>query len=88
MNFDFLDDLLEMAEKAAPVINALTGTPYAGAAVKAAEAIVHLIDGVKETAAVDSPEKMAQLEESRDALEARVNAHADRTIGSLGDDNG
>lgn len=80
-----LDHLLQMAQSAAPVVNAMTGTPFAGLAVGAATAITALIDQSKTTFSSEDPAKLAALMASRDALEKSVNAHADRTINSLGD---
>lgn len=73
--------LLEMGRQAATLIDSVTGTPFASMAVKAGDAVLELIDNVKETAAVTD---VAALDETREALEARINAHADKTISSLG----
>lgn len=79
---EVINDILEMARRAAPVVDELTGTKYASAAVSAANAIGTLIDNIKETA---SETDQAKLQQTRDELEKSVLAHADRTIDNLGD---
>ncbi|MCP3731993.1 hypothetical protein M9978_16330 [Sphingomonas sp. MG17] len=55
----------------------------AGLAV-AAEKVVALVDEIRETAEL-SPDDARKLEEAREQLEARVNAHADATAANLAD---
>jgi hypothetical protein len=76
-----IQEIIAMAQQAARVIDSLTGTQYAGAAVKVGETVMDLIDNVKEVSGASQEE----LQASRDALVERVNAHADETINRLGD---
>lgn len=73
-----VDDLVNAAELLVPLI-----VPGAGPAIQAGKAILNVIDRVKD--GVDDPAKLTKLQGGRDALEQRVNAHADRVIDSLGD---
>jgi hypothetical protein len=68
--------LLDIAGKVAPLI-----VPGAPKTIEAARAVIDLIDKVSATV---GQANQAKLQEGRAALEARVNAHADRTIASLG----
>ena len=76
---DFMKHLLDMAKSALPLIDEAIGTSWIGAAVTAGQAVLKLIDGVKE-AGHQTP---AELDATRDELEQRVNAHVDQTIGNL-----
>ena len=74
-----IQNILDMAKKLVPVIGSFAGSPLIGAAVGAGQAVLKLIDGVKE-AGHQTP---AELDETRDALEAAVNAHVDQTVEDL-----
>lgn len=76
----FVDNVLELAKKVLPVVSTATG-PYLAAALAAAEAVRTLVENVRATASEDD---QAKLQETLEELEARVNAHADATIGRLG----
>ena len=71
--------ILDMAKTAAAVIDGVTGTHYADAAVKAGQAILDLVNGISGASDADQ----AELEATRTELEAKVNAHVDSTIGRL-----
>ncbi len=71
-------DLLGIVKAAAPLVGLADEMAAAETLVKAVEAAV---DTIKD--AVD-PDQRHELEANLDALAARVNAHADRTAGSLG----
>jgi hypothetical protein len=74
-----MQNLLNMAKEALPLIEKAVGTSWLGAAVTAGQAVISLIDGVKE-AGHQTPE---ELDSTRDELEAAVNKHVDTTIGTL-----
>jgi hypothetical protein len=76
---DFLQNLINMAKNALPIIEAAVGTSWLGAAVTAGQAVLSLIDGVKDA----GHETPAELDATRDALEAAINEHVDDTIGTL-----
>lgn len=71
--------ILDAAKSLAPVIEALTGTALVGPAVAAGQAVLQLIDGVKDT----SGQSQEELEAARAELEAKVNAHVDSTVDRL-----
>ena len=73
-----IKQLFDAANAVAPLV------PYGGAAVVAAKAITQLIDEVGSTKPAADGVDPAMLSKERDALEAAVNAHADRTLSSLG----
>lgn len=71
-------DLLRIAEAAAPVVGL-------GEELAAGKALVETITGIVEDRKADfDSDDQAALQTSLDALAAKVNAHADRTINSLG----
>lgn len=76
---DMIRRILDAAKSLAPVIGALTGTSLIGPAVAAGQALLQLIDGVKDTSGADQ----AELEAARAELEAKVNAHVDSTVDHL-----
>lgn len=79
MDFEKLaDDLLGIVKAAAPLVGLSDE-------VAAAETLVKSIKGAVDTVkgSID-PDKRHELEAGLDALALRVNAHADRTKGSLG----
>jgi hypothetical protein len=78
---DIFEKILTAARNLAPVVEALTGTKLIQPAIAAAEQMVNFVDEVMGTLSEDD---QAQLQTVRDDLEARVNAHADRTIDRLG----
>lgn len=71
--------LIDAAKSLVPVISSFAGGPLIGAAVEAGQAVIRLIDGVKD-AGHATP---AELDSTRDALEAAVNAHVDQTASDL-----
>jgi hypothetical protein len=78
---DIFEKILTAARNLTPVVEALTGTKLIQPAIAAAEQMVNFVDEVMGTLSEDD---QAQLQTVRDDLEARVNAHADRTIDRLG----
>lgn len=79
MDFKALaQNLLKIAETAAPLVG-LADEVKAGKAL--VEAITTTFDSVKGSLGSDD---QVELQTSLDALTKRVNAHADRTINSLG----
>lgn len=74
----FMSGLIGMAKLAAPLI------PYGPQAVAVANSVLGAMNDAKETANA-TPEKLAEFEQERTALEAAVNAHATKTAESLGD---
>jgi len=56
--------------------------PLGGPVIAAGKAALDLLDNLRETAGA-SPEKIAEFEAGREALERAVNAHADATAASL-----
>lgn len=73
---NLLKSVLAVADKVAPTI-----VPGAGPALAAGHAVIDLINHTKE---IVGTHDQAALNDRLDALQARVNAHADRTIDSLG----
>lgn len=71
-------NLINIAETAAPLVG-LADEVKAGKAL--VEALTTTFDSIKGNLASDD---QAQLQTSLDALITKVNAHADKTIGSLG----
>jgi hypothetical protein len=71
--------ILAAAENLAPTIEKFTGTPLITPAIRAGQALLELIDGLKET----SGQSQEELQSTRDALEAKINAHVDEVIGRL-----
>jgi hypothetical protein len=76
---DFMKNLLDMAKNALPLVEAAVGTSWIGAAITAGQAVIKLIDDVKD-AGHQTP---AELDATRDQLEAAVNQHVDQTISDL-----
>ena len=77
-----LDDLLAVAYSLAPVVEAVTGKgELVTAATTAARGVIDLVD---RSIALFGATDQAKLTAAREQLQARVNAHADRTIASLG----
>jgi hypothetical protein len=76
---DTIRRIIDAAKSLAPVIEALTGTALVGPAVAAGQAILNLIDGVKDA----SGQSQEELEAARTELEAKVNAHVDATVKRL-----
>lgn len=74
---NIVSGVIAVAEKLIP---ALEGTP-AAAVVEAAQAVLSLIDEVKQTLTTEDP---SQLQATRDELEPKVLAHLDSTINKLG----
>lgn len=71
-------DLIGIVKAAAPLVGLAEE-------VEAAEALVKSIKGAVDTVKGSlDPDHQAELEAGLDALAERVNAHADRTKGSLG----
>ena len=75
-----LTDILKLAESAVPVIAGTEGAKY----VETAKAIVGLIETVKPLLDVRDQDRAEVTRMELDATIARVNAHADQTIGRLG----
>lgn len=73
-----LSGLIGIAKLAAPLL------PYGPQAVTVAESVLGAMHDVTETTGA-TPEKVAEFEVERSALEAAVNAHATKTADSLGD---
>ena len=71
-------DLIRIAEAAAPMVGL-------GEELAAGKALVETVKNVIESRKADfDSEDQAALQTTLDALVAKVNAHADRTIDSLG----
>jgi hypothetical protein len=76
---DLFKNIISMGKELLPIIEGAVGTTWIGAAVTAGQAVIGLIDGVKEASGQTTPE----LDATRDALEAKVNAHVDQTAADL-----
>jgi hypothetical protein len=77
-----LETLLTMAGQAVPLIEAATGKGEAvSQALVVGGTIVRMIDSSR---ALFAETDQARLDALRDAIEQRVNDHADATIASLG----
>jgi len=77
-----LTTILDLAERTAPFVEAATGKgEMVTAAAELARSVLRLTE---QSAVIFGEEDQAKLQAARAALEARVNAHADRTIASLG----
>jgi hypothetical protein len=74
-----IQNIIDLAKKLVPVLAGAAGMPWLDAAVSAGQAVLGLIDGVKEA----GHDTQGELDSTRDELEAAVNAHVDRTIGDL-----
>lgn len=77
---NILKSILAMAEQAEPLIGSLVGTPLLGLGIKAAQGVLDLGHKYKE---IHGSDDEGALDARLDALQARVNAHADDTIASL-----
>lgn len=58
--------------------------PRVAGVIDAVEKTVEVVKQIRETADLPA-DRIAELDETREALEARVNAHADKTAQSLAD---
>lgn len=79
---DLLNEILKLAEAAIPVIAGPDGDKY----LAAGRAIVGLIESVQSMLDQGDQAKAEVTRAELDAVIARVNAHADTTIASLGGD--
>ena len=79
---ELLTNLLEVADRAVPLIGATTDQgEAAAAAVAIGQSIVRLIDSA---AGIVGERYLPLLQARRNDIEARVLAHAGRTVSSLG----